>query len=149
MFFFFKQKTAYEMRMSDWSSDVGSSDLLFAPAVDIKREYRPARRHLAHRQLILRVARQVWIEQARHPGFEEAGYLQRILALPHDAKLKRLQALEHDPGIERAERGAGVAGERQQRVQDEILADAHRARKHRTERRRGGKEWGGQCGDRG
>src|SRR3546814_8507996 len=26
--FFFKQKTAYEMRISDWSSDVGSSDLL-------------------------------------------------------------------------------------------------------------------------
>src|SRR3546814_2387261 len=29
-FFFFKQKTAYEMRISDWSSDVCSSDLLTA-----------------------------------------------------------------------------------------------------------------------
>src|SRR3546814_7008948 len=29
MFFFFKQKTAYEMRISDWSSDVFSSDLRF------------------------------------------------------------------------------------------------------------------------
>src|SRR3546814_19892061 len=28
MFFFFKQKTAYELRISDWSSDVCSSDLL-------------------------------------------------------------------------------------------------------------------------
>src|SRR3546814_4730535 len=27
-FFFFKQKTAYEMRISDWSSDVCSSDLI-------------------------------------------------------------------------------------------------------------------------
>src|SRR3546814_9552319 len=27
-FFFFKQKTAYEMRIRDWSSDVCSSDLL-------------------------------------------------------------------------------------------------------------------------
>src|SRR3546814_15852160 len=27
MFFFFKQKTAYEMRISDWSSDVCASDL--------------------------------------------------------------------------------------------------------------------------
>src|SRR3546814_10113221 len=27
MFFFFKQKTSYEMRISDWSSDVCSSDL--------------------------------------------------------------------------------------------------------------------------
>src|SRR3546814_8562923 len=31
--FFFKQKTAYEMRISDWSSDVCSSDLLLDPAV--------------------------------------------------------------------------------------------------------------------
>src|SRR3546814_9913811 len=29
-FFFFKQKTAYEMRISDWSSDVCSSDLVGA-----------------------------------------------------------------------------------------------------------------------
>src|SRR3546814_11747517 len=28
-FFFFKQKTAYEMRISDWSSDVCSSDLFW------------------------------------------------------------------------------------------------------------------------
>src|SRR3546814_9675789 len=31
-FFFFKQKTAYEMRISDWSSDVCSSDLNAAVA---------------------------------------------------------------------------------------------------------------------
>src|SRR3546814_10378464 len=31
-FFVFKQKTAYEMRISDWSSDVCSSDLSFADA---------------------------------------------------------------------------------------------------------------------
>src|SRR3546814_4667953 len=30
LFFFFKQKTAYEMRISDWSSDVCSSDLPLA-----------------------------------------------------------------------------------------------------------------------
>src|SRR3546814_19104307 len=36
VFFFFKQKTAYEMRISDWSSDVCSSDLL-------GREFRPRR----------------------------------------------------------------------------------------------------------
>src|SRR3546814_9682431 len=32
-FFFFKQKTAYEMRISDWSSDVCSSDLSLETAV--------------------------------------------------------------------------------------------------------------------
>src|SRR3546814_7087604 len=31
MFFVFKQKTAYEMRISDWSSDVCSSDLKIFP----------------------------------------------------------------------------------------------------------------------
>src|SRR3546814_2248127 len=31
VFFFFKQKTAYEMRISDWSSDVCSSDLVGDP----------------------------------------------------------------------------------------------------------------------
>src|SRR3546814_9233731 len=36
LFFFFKQKTAYEMRISDWSSDVCSSDLA-------GRQGRPAR----------------------------------------------------------------------------------------------------------
>src|SRR3546814_5687997 len=36
-FFFFKQKTAYEMRISDWSSDVCSSDLLpFAGTLNIR-----------------------------------------------------------------------------------------------------------------
>src|SRR3546814_5830164 len=34
LFFFFKQKTAYEMRISDWSSDVCSSDLVLADAFD-------------------------------------------------------------------------------------------------------------------
>src|SRR3546814_7973515 len=33
--FFFKQKTAYEMRISDWSSDVCSSDLSFQEAQKI------------------------------------------------------------------------------------------------------------------
>src|SRR3546814_8498916 len=32
VFFFFKQKTAYEVRISDWSSDVCASDLWFTKA---------------------------------------------------------------------------------------------------------------------
>src|SRR3546814_10111190 len=47
-FFFFKQKTAYEMRISDWSSDVCSSDL---PAdIDLPASFHskaPLPRHLA------------------------------------------------------------------------------------------------------
>src|SRR3546814_6893702 len=41
LFFFFKQKTAYEMRISDWSSDVCSSDLPHGVAelvvIDVRR----------------------------------------------------------------------------------------------------------------
>src|SRR3546814_4235616 len=36
LFFFFKQKTAYEMRISDWSSDVCSSDLGELVALGVK-----------------------------------------------------------------------------------------------------------------
>src|SRR3546814_5077704 len=37
--FFFKQKTAYEMRISDWSSDVCSSDLLFGQQESRQRRH--------------------------------------------------------------------------------------------------------------
>src|SRR3546814_10264492 len=47
-FFFFKQKTAYEMRISDWSSDVCSSDLMaariHAPPVDPPLNHRGSHR---------------------------------------------------------------------------------------------------------
>src|SRR3546814_7285523 len=37
VFFFFKQKTAYEMRISDWSSDVCSSDLGHDTGYEVQR----------------------------------------------------------------------------------------------------------------
>src|SRR3546814_8906738 len=49
-FFFFKQKTAYEMRISDWSSDVCSSDLCKQP---------PSIRQTANRDLDEAVDRDV------------------------------------------------------------------------------------------
>src|SRR3546814_5399604 len=47
MIFFFKQKTAYEMRISDWSSDVCSSDLMRGGKSGDRRHHR---HHLAQRQ---------------------------------------------------------------------------------------------------
>src|SRR3546814_2447168 len=49
-FFFFKQKTAYEMRISDWSSDVCSSDLGAAEVVELVHEHRAEidLKHLEH-----------------------------------------------------------------------------------------------------
>src|SRR3546814_16187904 len=43
-FFFFKQKTAYEMRISDWSSDVCSSDLPLSPAKSARKSPLPVRK---------------------------------------------------------------------------------------------------------
>src|SRR3546814_9142690 len=39
-FCFFKQKTAYEMRMSDWSSDVCPSDLVHLPGIQLAENVR-------------------------------------------------------------------------------------------------------------
>src|SRR3546814_6957687 len=63
-FFFFKQKTAYEMRISDWSSDVCSSDLVAGRFCRCREQQRlclagyrtlprHARRHLADVGLLL------------------------------------------------------------------------------------------------
>src|SRR3546814_4541666 len=49
--FFFKQKTAYEMRISDWSSDVCSSDLAFAET--LRGMYAIAIHDPAERRLVL------------------------------------------------------------------------------------------------
>src|SRR3546814_18496452 len=58
LLFFFKQKTAYEMRISDWSSDVCSSDLIdlavrrFQAFSRLQRELDEAKNALAERAVI-------------------------------------------------------------------------------------------------
>src|SRR3546814_8343878 len=72
-FFFFKQKTAYERRISDWSSDVCSSDLTIAQRrLDRKAEQiEPRRKSLLARQAGVlhrhhrRVGRKTGGDQAR------------------------------------------------------------------------------------
>src|SRR3546814_12301914 len=66
VFFFFKQKTAYEMRISDWSSDVCSSDLpARVSAIELlcmsasTSDSRSSRRQEAWRAITL----------SRHPSF--------------------------------------------------------------------------------
>src|SRR3546814_8917666 len=61
MFCFFKQKTAYEMRISDWSSDVCSSDLkglnpaaAERPAQPVGHRTRPSHRSAHPRKILPR-----------------------------------------------------------------------------------------------
>src|SRR3546814_5003379 len=56
--FFFKQKTAYEMRISDWSSDVCSSDLAYAE----RAYYALARAVLPKLDLSIRAQRDAYDE---------------------------------------------------------------------------------------
>src|SRR3546814_8581453 len=67
-FFFFKQKTAYEMRISDWSSDVCSSDLqqidggdpisIAEAGMNIRQQLSAQRRTLAGRSEERRVGKE-------------------------------------------------------------------------------------------
>src|SRR3546814_8355567 len=77
-FFFFKQKTAYEMRISDWSSDVCSSDLRRAAA---GKRRRPA------------------VQRAGKAGAEEG--------VDHQLALARLGFLQRQDSSPPASGGAG------------------------------------------
>src|SRR3546814_7305697 len=81
VFFFFKQKTAYDMRISDWSSDVCSSDLdrlvdgeaLAGAGVDLRHlAVAPGAQHvlhlhrLDHRQFLARLHRLAFRDLQRH-----------------------------------------------------------------------------------
>src|SRR3546814_5510609 len=71
-FFFFKQKTAYEMRISDWSSDVCSSDLLsgLQPVViGVFGQARALGQQITERDARLGAAGQM---QRRSPGGDRA-----------------------------------------------------------------------------
>src|SRR3546814_2741987 len=60
VFFFFKQKTAYEMRISDWSSDVCSSDLPGVEPTEMSQGLYPQAPVLAEHH-DLTPAQQFWI----------------------------------------------------------------------------------------
>src|SRR3546814_12387553 len=79
LFCLFKQKTAYEMRISDWSSDVCSSDLL---AIEIRH---------------LRAA----VVTADTRSFSRAA---KLLNVKQSALSRRVQALEQMLGVQLFER---------------------------------------------
>src|SRR3546814_4024408 len=85
LLFFFKQKTAYEMRISDWSSDVCSSDLevllskideKLQPVLDevLRRNAGEAEFHQAVHEVLESLGRVV----AKHPDYTSHALIERI-----------------------------------------------------------------------
>src|SRR3546814_3809284 len=63
--FFFKQKTAYEMRISDWSSDVCSSDLLPLPFYAVSSNLTAGDLHVHEHGVLWRALRATRSEERR------------------------------------------------------------------------------------
>src|SRR3546814_5033620 len=79
VFFFFKQKTAYEMRISDWSSDVCSSDLLPFPGRSaIRRRVHALRRLPTAKQDIGGIGAHLTIDQVHLDLSVKHGELDRL-----------------------------------------------------------------------
>src|SRR3546814_4278859 len=70
VFFFFKQKTAYEMRISDWSSDVCSSDLILTAWRGFRQSFgdhaQMADRHAFGEQALQHAREDIERQQLRH-----------------------------------------------------------------------------------
>src|SRR3546814_12962008 len=100
MFFFFvKQKTAYEMRISDWSSDVCSSDLLWKIGNHKSLRYRCHTGHAYTAPVLLaeqtaKIQETLWVALRM---FEERRNLLVTMVTSHNGK-------SNHPAAERAKR---------------------------------------------
>src|SRR3546814_1821781 len=116
IFFFFKQKTAYEMRISDWSSDVCSSDLA-APLVVVGEVGLDGLRH-PRREAVL-VARAVLPALGAGPVVGHQHH-DRVVELPG-----LLQRFEETPDLR--------VGESEEARVHLLLAHVHRSEEHTSE----------------
>src|SRR3546814_3266156 len=125
MFFFFKQKTAYEMRISDWSSDVCSSDLVdkLQGRDELVREESPAP------ALVGEAGERVQKVEIAGDG-AIAGFM-----TPDSDQHRGLHAITAADGVEPADM-ASIAG----------LAAADERRRHMTRARGGDRRDGGEEG---
>src|SRR3546814_2055665 len=87
---FFKQKTAYEMRISDWSSDVCSSDLLKPPLPNI----------FSYENKLLHSCRATApkANEAHDPSRAPDQHSQ-FSGVPHRAAKRGIIAICHDAGV--------------------------------------------------
>src|SRR3546814_10323226 len=85
-FFFFKQKTAYEMRISDWSSDVCSSDLIignYRMGGNVPHPKKAGRSDLVVQlaDTVLHVARKLRAYSLKNPGVVPLSPLESLVLL--------------------------------------------------------------------
>src|SRR3546814_18135375 len=113
-FFFFKQKTAYEMRISDWSSDVCSSDLRDDGLFYRLLPERKGRLAAGGRFQVLAFSERERGRDARNWGDDypfASGAWRRVrwIDLPGaDSATDDLRARGHEAGGVRFARGAGI-----------------------------------------
>src|SRR3546814_5011576 len=99
LFVYFKQKTAYEMRISDWSSDVCSSDLMFMPAAKLGLHYYPHGLRRWVTRLGLGPAKKLFLTSSTI-GYEEMlriGYLDEVhdRSEEHTSELQSLMRISY------------------------------------------------------
>src|SRR3546814_8081423 len=149
LFFFFKQKTAYEMRISDWSSDVCSSDLSADTALGKVAE--KVRTKLEHENITLSSSdaeakaeitpQGDLLIDGKKVATDEA---QRALLLEYRAGIIAVAAAGTDIGMKGADFGLRPAGKalrgvfsgNSDEIEAEIEADAReldRSAEHRSE----------------
>src|SRR3546814_20946159 len=105
VFFFFKQKTAYEMRISDWSSDVCSSDLI------VEIDDRALLDQRLPQMLEIHLGHAVPVPDAQRGG--RPGALAHCHAGRHDANRAEAGAVSAKEGTPRyGEIGSVACGER-------------------------------------
>src|SRR3546814_4264279 len=81
-FFFFKQKTAYEVRISDWSSDVCSSDLFDAQRQHAVEEAGDRRQVLLEAAVLVGEVEPSVLGEGRKRAAGDAASVERLIELP-------------------------------------------------------------------
>src|SRR3546814_7560477 len=124
-FFCCKQKTAYEMRISDWNSDVCSSDLL---SLDLQRDEQEEQRHQA-----VVDPQQQWLVDLERPEAQLHRHLaERLVEVVH----RRVRADQRDHGGDDQQDAAGCL--QPEEIRKKLRRIGTKGYKSRTKKRRGG-----------
>ncbi len=94
------------------SSALSSAHRLLAAAFDDEGEDRAGRAHLAHRQIMLRMAGEAGMEHALHPRLDELADLERVLGLAMARSSSVSRPFSTTQALNGEQIGPGVALER-------------------------------------